>query len=375
MLRKVLFLLLGLALGMALYPLVQRQLGLFNKQLSNSSDVPIEQSRRNAIVQAVEHVAPSVASINTEFVHDEKRFPTYRDPFYDFSYDLRKIPGIGSGFVIQSDGYILTNSHVVDGAQEIHVTFPDGRRFEVLEIFIDRQLDLAVIHIDADNLPVPDMGNSSEVIIGEWAIALGNPFALRFGDPKPTVTVGVISAVDRIVRPEENEPALKGMIQTDASINPGNSGGPLVNSLGQVIGVNTFIFSQGGALGIGFALPINRAIESARQLIDRGSREFWTGLDFHSLSPTIARALGLSTAKGALITVVEPLSPGESAGLRSRDVIVMVNGKRVDDANDLIEAFRYATVGDTFYLKILRGRADVFDVKLVLEPDPKSESD
>jgi serine protease Do len=367
-LRKVLFLLLGLALGMALYPLV-------NKQFLSPSDGPIEQSRRNAIVLAVEHVAPSVVSINTAFVHDDNRFPTYRDPFYDFSYDLRKIPGIGSGFVIQSDGYILTNSHVVDGAQEIHVTFPDGRRFEVLEIFIDRQLDLAVIHIDADNLPVPDMGNSSDVIIGEWAIALGNPFGLRFEDPKPTVTVGVISAVDRIVRPEENEPAFKGMIQTDASINPGNSGGPLVNSLGHVIGVNTFIFSQGGALGIGFALPINRAIESARQLIDRGSREFWTGLDFHSLSPTIARALGLSTAKGALITVVEPLSPGESAGLRSRDVIVMVNGKLVYDANDLIEAFRYAAVGDIFYLKILRGRADVFDVKLVLEQDPKSESD
>lgn len=369
--RTVPILLLGLVLGLILFPLVTRQWSTPPAPAPAS----IEQTRRNAIVQAVEKVAPSVVSINTEFVRDENRFPTYRDPFYDFSYELKKIPGIGSGFVIQQDGYILTNSHVVDGAQEIHVTFPDGRRFEVLEIFTDRLFDLAVVHIDADSLPVPELGNATDVIIGEWAIALGNPFGLRFEDPKPTVTVGVISAVDRVVRPEENEPAYKGMIQTDASINPGNSGGPLVNSLGQVIGVNTFIFSHGGALGIGFAVPINRAIETARQLIDRGSREFWTGLDIHILSVDIARTLGLSTAKGAVITVVEPLSPGESAGLRPLDVIVMVNGIRVDDANDLIEAFRYASVGDVFNLKILRGRADVFDAQLTLEPDPRSEKD
>jgi len=337
-----------------------------DKNVNNEIDL----SRQNAIVKAIQKVSPSVVSVSTA------RFP---DPFFDPFSEIHKIPGIGSGFVIQSDGYILTNSHVVDGAQDITITFADGRRFDVLEVFIDRQLDLAVIHIDAENLPLPEFGNSDQVIIGEWAIAVGNPFGLRFEDTQPTVTVGVISALNRVVRPEENERAYKDMIQTDASINPGNSGGPLVNSLGQVIGVNTFILSQGGALGIGFAVPIERAIEAARQLIDQGSRDFWTGLDIHSVTPHIARTLGLSTARGALITVVEPLSPGESAGLLAGDVIVMVNNGRVDSADDLIGAFESAVVGDTISLKILRGRVfrgrggGFFDTNLILEQDPRSE--
>lgn len=369
--QKVPILLLGLLLGFVLFPILNRWAEQSSTQASlDTKTDDIEQTRQNAIVRASQKVSPSVVSINTA------RFP---DPFFDPFSEIQKIPGIGSGFVIQSDGYILTNSHVVDGAQDITITFSDGRRFDVLEVFIDRQLDLAVIHIDAENLPLPEFGDSEKVIIGEWAIALGNPFGLRFEDSKPTVTVGVISALNRVVRPEENERAYKDMIQTDASINPGNSGGPLVNSLGQVIGVNTFIFSQGGALGIGFAVPINRAIEAARLLIDQGGRNFWTGLDIHSVNRHIARTLGLSTARGALITVVEPLSPGESAGLLPGDVIVMANNKRVDSADDLISAFRNSVVGDTISLKILRGRVfrgrggGFFDTNLVLEQDPRSE--
>jgi serine protease Do len=339
--------------------------------LDTNSSVDLAQSRQNAIVWAIQKVSPTVVSVNTA------RFP---DPFFDPFSEIQKIPGIGSGFVIQADGYILTNSHVVDGAQDITITFSDGRRFDVLEVFIDRQLDLAVIHIDAEDLPLPEFGDSDQVIIGEWAIALGNPFGLRFEDSKPTVTVGVISAVNRVVRPEENERAYKDMIQTDASINPGNSGGPLVNSLGQVIGVNTFILSQGGGLGMGFAVPIKRAIEASRQLIDQGSRDFWTGLDIHTVNMHIARTMGLSTARGALITVVEPLSSGESAGLSPGDVIVMINNLRADTADDLIAAFRNAIVGDTITLKILRGRVfsgrggGFFDTNLVLEQDPRSEN-
>ncbi len=372
MLRMVPILLLGLLLGFVLFPLLNKWMEHPSTQasLDKSANNEIDLSRQNAIVKAIQKVSPCVVSISTA------RFP---DPFFDPFSEIHKIPGIGSGFVIQSDGYILTNSHVVDGAQDITITFADGRRFDVLEVFIDRQLDLAVIHIDAENLPLPEFGNSDQLIIGEWAIAVGNPFGLRFEDTKPTVTVGVISALNRVVRPEENERAYKDMIQTDASINPGNSGGPLVNSLGQVIGVNTFILSQGGALGIGFAVPIERAIEAARQLIDQGSRDFWTGLDIHSVTPHIARTLGLSTARGALITVVEPLSPGESAGLLAGDVIVMVNNGRVDSADDLIGAFRTAVVGDTIALKILRGRVfrgrggGFFDTNLILEQDPRSE--
>lgn len=372
--RTLLILLLGTFIGLALFPLLNRQSP--DPSATHTPD-PIDTSRRNAIVQAVEKVAPAVVSINTAY---ERNLPQYPDQFFepfDAFSDMRRIPGIGSGFVIQSDGYILTSSHVVDGAQEIFVTFPDGRRFDVLNVIIDRQLDLAVVHIDADSLQVPEIGLSDSVIIGEWAIALGNPFGLRFEDLNPTVTVGVISAVNRIVRPEENERAYKGMIQTDASINPGNSGGPLVNSLGQVIGVNSFIFSQGGSLGIGFAVPIDHAMEVAKQLIDQGGQEFWTGLDIHDLNAHIARTLGLPTIKGALITVVDPLSPGESAGLLPGDVIVMANAANINSAEDVVNAFRYAAVGDTINLKILRGgirgRGSIFDTQLVLESDPRSE--
>ena len=191
-------------------------------------------------------------------------------------------------------------------------------------------------------------------------------------DPKPTVTVGVISAVNRSFRPEGDGRIYQAMIQTDASINPGNSGGPLVNSDGEVIGVNTFIFSKsGGSLGIGFALPINRASEVARQIIEQGNREFWTGIDISNLNPRIARALRLVTAYGALITSVEENSPGTRAGLNPRDVIVAVNGSRVRSADDVIEAFREARVGDAFTLLIHRGRM-LIETQLVLEPDPRS---
>jgi serine protease Do len=370
--HPLLILLLGLCIGLALFPLL-------NRSSSNTSAVStsIETSRRNAIVRAIENVAPAVVSINTVYDRDYPRYPDrFFEPLEHFS-DKQRIPGIGSGFVIQTDGYILTSSHVVDGAKEIFVIFPDGRGFDVLGVFIDRQWDLAVVQIDADSLYVPEIGTSESVIIGEWAIALGNPFGLHFEDLNPTVTVGVISAVDRIVRPEQNERAYKGMIQTDASINPGNSGGPLVNSLGRVIGVNSFIFSQGGSLGIGFAVPIDRAIQVASQLIDQGSREFWTGLDIHNLNSHIARTLGVLTIKGALITVVDPLSPGESAGLLPGDVIVMVNDKHTSSADDVVDAFRHAAVGDTFILKILRkilrGQGRVFDAQLVLEADPRNE--
>ncbi|MDA0709293.1 MAG: trypsin-like peptidase domain-containing protein [bacterium] len=365
-------LLVGLLLGFGLFAAVTHwtEWTPVSRVPETFAHADIDRSRQNAIVRAIQKVSPSVVSINTA------RFP---DPFFDPFSEIQKIPGIGSGFVIQSDGFILTNSHVVDGAQDITVTFADGRRFDVLEVFIDRQIDLAVVHIDAEDLAIPEFGDSDQMIIGEWAIALGNPFGLRFEDTKPTVTVGVISALNRVVRPQESERAYKDMIQTDASINPGNSGGPLVNCLGEVVGVNTFILSQGGALGIGFAVPIKRAIAAARQLIEKGSRDFWTGLDIHSVNSHIARTLSLSTARGALITVVEPLSPGESAGLLPGDVIVMVNSLRVDSADDLITAFQIAVVGDTIALKVLRGRVfrgrggGFFDTKLVLEQDPRSE--
>jgi len=338
----------------------------------------ISRSRSNAIVEAVRRVEPAVVSINT---FHYKEYPRYRDPFFDYFFESpsmvrERIPGIGSGFVIREDGYILTNSHVVENASEITITFPDGKKFEITDVANDvlvyREHDLAVLHIDVDDLDVPEFGDSDDVIIGEWAIAIGNPFGLNIQDPNPTVTVGVISAVGRDFRPLEDGRTYRGMIQTDASINPGNSGGPLVNSDGQIVGVNAFIFEQSGSSqGIGFAIPINRAIEAANQLIDGGSPEFWTGVVIQNLNRRKARALGLATVWGALILTVNESSPSSKAGLVPGDVIVEVNGFRIRSADEVVEAFKDGRVGAAFDLMVLRGRTP-FKTRLVLERDPQS---
>jgi len=382
-LRTLLILALGALLGLAIYPLARDVVtgpvavedALADHASAYAAPVVVDSialSRRNAIVRTVERVAPSVVSINTTFLREYR----YQHPLFDFFYPYdpvrKRTHGAGSGFVIHEDGYVLTNHHVVEGASEISVTFADGRTFDVVDVktdvLVDRQMDLAVIRIDADNLSVADLGDSDEIIIGEWAIAIGNPFGLLIHDPKPTVTVGVISAVDRNFRPEKDGRVYQHMIQTDASINPGNSGGPLVNSVGQVVGVNTFIFSEsGGSLGIGFAIPINLASEVARRLTE--GREFWTGLSVYNLNLRIARRLRLLTKNGALITDIEAHSPAEQAGLRPGDVIVRVNDDEVTTAEDVVEAFREGRVGDVFALRILRGR-QLLAAELVLEQGP-----
>ncbi len=340
-----------------------------------AAQTAIAPSRRNAIVRAVEKVSPAVVGVHTTFLNEYQGY--YRDPFWSFFYYpgivQEKTPGLGSGFVIRSDGHILTNHHVVKGAREISIVFPDGRRFNVTDIrnnvLIDWETDLAVIHIDADGLPVVDLGNADDVIIGEWAISIGNPFGLEIEDPKPTVTVGVISAIGRNFQSEADGRVYQDMIQTDASINPGNSGGPLVNSLGEVIGVNTFIFSKsGGSLGIGFAIPIYRAMEVVRRLIEGG--DFWTGFVLHpKLTPWVAGAIGLATYEGALITRVEDNSPAARAQLNPGDLIVRINDRQVKSKNDAEEAFREGRIGEVFSLQILRGRRRL-KTELVLEQAP-----
>ncbi len=326
----------------------------------------IDASRKNAIVRAVERVAPTVVGVTT--VSFEPVDVRVAHPFWDLFWypgTVRKErPGIGSGVVIRSDGYILTNHHVVKGAREITVTFSDGRSLKVRDtrkdVMVDPGADLAVIRVNATNLPVPELGDSEDVIIGEWAIAIGKPFGLLIEEPEPTVTVGVVSAVNRnlSLRQDEGGHSYSNMIQTDASINPGNSGGPLVNGVGQVIGINTFIFTKsGGSLGIGFALPINRARKIAERLIAGGVQEFWTGFEVHpNLTPGLANALGLYTHRGALITRVADRSPASRARLNPGDLIISVNGRAVRNADDVDRIIEDARVGDVLSLSILRGR-------------------
>jgi len=217
--------------------------------------------RINSITEAVKAVEPAVVSINvikTEYVRAVSPFGFGFFDFFGSIPLLRQVESIGSGVIYDPKGYIVTNAHIVSGATQIKVILPDKREFSGIVAGIDEIHDVAKIKITGNNLPVAEMGNSNDLIIGEWSIALGNPYGFLMNDSKPSVSVGVISAVNRNFAARQDRREYKSMIQTDAAINPGNSGGPLVNINGEVVGINTFIFSEnGGNIGIGFAIPIN----------------------------------------------------------------------------------------------------------------------
>jgi serine protease Do len=242
----------------------------------------------------------------------------------------RKQVGQGSGFIISSDGYILTNNHVVGEADKITVTLADGRKFEDAKVIgSDPDSEVAVIKIDAEDLPVIELGDSDELGVGEWVIAVGNPFGLT-----ETVTVGVVSAKGRSGFGITN---YENFIQTDAAINPGNSGGPLLSLDGKAIGINTFIVSQsGGYMGIGFAIPINMAKNVKEQLIESGkvTRGFiGVAPSSEGLTPELAKAFGLENNNGALIAEVIPESPAEKAGIEPGDIVLKIDNKDIKDWN------------------------------------------
>jgi len=218
-----------------------------------------DNQRHNEITAAVQAVEPAVVSVNVTKVQYVRRFSGFS--FFDFFGDIpmqRQVESIGSGVIYDPQGLIVTNAHVVQGASEITVVLPDKREFPAVLVGIDDVHDIAKLRITGSNLPVAKLGSAKNLMIGEWAIALGNPYGFMMSDPKPTVSVGVISALNRSFEPQEGR-SYRGMIQTDAAVNPGNSGGPLVNIQGEVIGINTFIVSEtGGNIGIGFAIPVDQ---------------------------------------------------------------------------------------------------------------------
>lgn len=300
-----------------------------------------------AFTQVTKHVAPAVVFIQAEKLspgsnrvfgnknqqtpnHDEwmKKFFGDRWPKFDFPemprHDGRSV-GQGSGFVITENGYILTNSHVVKGADKLTVTMADGREFDAKTVGSDSRSDVAVIKVDASDLPLLRMGDSEKLEVGEWALAIGSPFGLS-----GSVTAGIVSATGRNsvgITDYEN------FIQTDAAINPGNSGGPLVNLRGEVIGINTAIFSRTGANnGVGFAIPINMAHQICDQLIEHGSvTRGHLGIMIQNLTPELAKSFGLGDADGVLIGDVVNDSPAHQAGLEAGDLVVEFNGKVVDN--------------------------------------------
>jgi serine protease Do len=345
-------------------------------------------SRKNAITTAVARVSPAVVGINVTQVRrvvQKSPFsiddPVWRSIFPELFRDRiyeQKIKSLGSGFIITEDGYLVTNEHVVEDATEIVITMTSGEHDNAKIIGVDRFTDIALLKIEGKNHPFLELGSSDNLIVGEWVIALGNPFGLFALNDKPTVTVGVISAIDRDWGQTKEKRLYMDMIQTDAAINRGNSGGPLVNSLGQAIGMNTFIYSESpyeGFVGIGFAIPINRIKEIVEELHKTGSidRNYWLGiLDGQDLNPYIVKALDLNIKEGMIITSMEKNSPAFKAGMREEDVVVGVNDKEVSSREQFIEAISSMDlrIGDTLNFTIVRqDKKLTIDVKL--EPMPE----
>jgi serine protease Do len=309
------------------------------------------------IPQLFKEVSPAVVNISTtqvvKFNRPRMRNPFGpQDPFEEFFHNYfgrmpreQKRKSLGSGFIVSPDGFILTNNHVVEKAEEVTVTLLDKEEFKAKVIGTDPKIDIALIKIDAKRkLPYVTLGDSDKLDVGEWVVAIGNPFALGH-----TVTAGIVSAKGRII----GSGPYDDFIQTDASINPGNSGGPLFNLKGEVVGINTAIM-QGGQ-GIGFATPIQLAKSVLEQLKDKGKvTRGWLGVYIQKLTPEAAENLGISGRHGALVSDVTSGGPAEKAGIRSGDVIVGFNGKEIKDEHELPHAVASTKPGKTANVRMLR---------------------
>ena len=331
-------------------------------QSARAGDAPraatVAASRRTAITDAVARVAPAVVTVQTEVVQRVQA-----DPFESFfgggGPSTRSSAGLGTGFIIRPDGIIVTNAHVVAGATTITVMLRDGTTYPAKQIGTDETNDLAVLQVAAKNLPVAPLGDSDNLLVGEWAIAIGNPYGFMLGNSEPSVTAGVISGVGRnLVARGEGTSAYFDMIQTDASINPGNSGGPLVSADGEVVGVNSSIYStSGGSIGLGFAIPINRARRVADDLITHGRvRRPWIGVRLDQPRTENPRDY---IARGARVASVTPGSPAERAGLRAGDLLVRARTRTIRNRFDWDAALLDLRVGEQVPLVVHRTLGDV----------------
>lgn len=317
--------------------------------------------RRNAITRSVTSASPAVVGINvTELRQYRQWSPWGDDPFFrQFLPDrtiTQQVQGLGSGFIISPDGYILTNDHVAGNAKEITVTVTGGKQYKAELIGTDLISDIALLKIDGKNFPYMRLGNSDDVIVGEWVIAMGNPFGLFDINDKPTVTVGVVSNTGVKLQSQEGR-VYRGMIQTDAAINSGNSGGPLLNAMGEVVGVNAVIYTPNqGSIGLGFAIPINRVKSIVAELRKHGKieRSFWTGLEIQAVDRRIARYFGLERVEGVIVSEVQKKSPAERSGFRVGDIILAANGERIDDESSLLAAIEDAKTGDVLVMNVMR---------------------
>ncbi len=370
----------GAAMGVGAMAAVQRGAGGAAKPPAPPA-TSISASRGSAIVSAAQRVSPAVVSVSVIASRTVRVDPfggMFRDDFFDRFFPQseyrQRVPGLGSGVIVNASGITLTNSHVIRDAEQIRVNLPDGRHYEAKVLGDSPVYDLAVLQIlDAKDLPVAPLGNSDSLVVGEWAIAIGNPFGYLLDDSQPTVTAGVVSATKRDIKSEASQSGVyKNMIQTDAAINPGNSGGALVNGDGEVIGINAFIFTQGGgSIGLGFAIPINLAKRLLEEIRVYGRvRAAWPGLQVQPVTEYLAQRLGWRDLGGLVVTRVADGGPAAKAGLKPGDRIRKVNG-RVTDSLDDVQGIMYgAGVGDVLTLDVERDGKS-FTAKLTLVEAPR----
>jgi len=348
-------------------------------------DIELLDRTAKAFAKVVQKARPAVVFIQVEKTLSARTiqgpfnfmdpFEFFNDPFFQrfFGPNFRQRPipkrkfkerGQGSGFIVDKRGYILTNNHVVGDADRIEVKLYDGREFKAKVIGTDPESDVAVIKIDAKDLPVLPLGNSDNLKVGEWVIAIGNPFGLS-----ESVTVGVVSAKGRN-RIGIND--YEDFIQTDAAINPGNSGGPLINIHGEAVGMNTAIYSKsGGYMGIGFAIPINMARNVMKQLLKKGKVvRGWLGVVIQQMDEDLAKSFGLKRPEGVLVSEVTKDSPAEKGGLKQGDIILQLNGQKVKDVGELRNKIALTPPGTKVELLIMRdGKKKVLTVKIGEKPE------
>ncbi|HWR76472.1 MAG TPA: Do family serine endopeptidase [Thiobacillus sp.] len=312
---------------------------------------------------AAQKVIPTVVNVFTQQKVRSPVHPALQDPIFRYFFGdrlderPREVSNLGSGVIVSANGYILTNQHVVEAADEIQVALADGKRLPARVVGADPETDLAVLKIEADNLPAITLAQADSLKVGDWVLAVGNPFGVG-----QTVTAGIVSALGRThlgINTFEN------FIQTDAAINPGNSGGALVDSAGHLVGVNSAIYSRtGGSQGIGFAIPVSIARQVMEQIIKSGSvTRGWVGIEVQDMTPELAESFSLKNAEGALIAGVLKGGPADAGGIRPGDILLAVNGNRVSDSASLLNLIAALKPGDVARLTVARKQQSL-DLKI-----------
>jgi len=321
---------------------------------------------------AVERAAPAVANIYSSRVVEREEHPLMSDPFFrqfygeDMPARQRMLSSLGSGVIVSEDGYVLTNHHVINGADQIQVALSDGREILAEVIGTDPESDLAVLRIDLDNLPVIELADSGGVAVGDVSLAIGNPFGVG-----QTVTMGIISATGRS---HLGLNTYEDFIQTDAAINPGNSGGALINAEGSLVGINTAIFSRsGGSQGIGFAIPANLARSILEDLVTHGRViRGWLGIEAQELNQDLAASFGLQVPRGVVVAGVVPSGPADEAGLETGDVLLELDGRPILDARIAMSDIAAIEPGQSLPVTVLRnGESREMIVEVGERPPPE----